>query len=332
MDRASSLSILLHTRMLASSFVPMSHLLPRTRLPRDGSEFDAQECKKALITWAARATDVKEAAAQLDAWKASLQFVELFKKYFPDQYAELASRPNEWTLDPHTRIAPIESRFFALADQHLFPFNTDCMEMIFDEMRHGEDLIPFIPLYSLLPQPDEWDSDVREYDAVRVLFCFTWNNWCAPDEDEWQALQIRFAERGVALPMPIWYPWRGEAYAYRDETRVRDALILLHQGVFFDMASAAGFDWLRTGMDVLFRDSGNVLVDFDEEITVDLPEWSEENVEWLAGEWQVGETLMTVFWNGLHQLTAQPALCAQLIELWNESWLAAPRAIATVRG
>jgi hypothetical protein len=307
----------------------MHHLPPR--LPCDGSEFDAQECKKALIAWSARATDVKEAAAQLDAWKESLQFVELFKRYFPNHYAELASKPEAWALDSHTRIAPIERKFFALVEQHLFPFNADCVEMILEEIRHGEDIIPFIPLYSLVPQPDEWDSDPKEQDAVRVLGCFTWNNWCAPNENEWQALHNRFIERAVTLPTPFWYPWRGEAFAYGDETRLHDTLMALHQAVFFDMACAAGFDWLRTEMEVLFRETGNVLVDFDEEVMIEPPEWSVQSIEWLAGEWQVGEKMMNKFWNGLHQLTKHPALCAQLIELWNESWIATPRALVMPR-
>lgn len=316
--------------MLNSSFVRLKPSARFVHLPRDSSGYNAQECKKALIAWAARATNVKNAVSHLEAWKESLKFIELFKKYFPLQHSELSQKTDAWVLDPRTRIAPNETKFFELVDRHLFPISTDWMEMILQEIRDGDDIIPHIPLYSLLPRSDEWDPDSPDYDAIQVLLCFTWNNWLAPDESGWQALHDRFGEHGAMLPTPIWYPWRGEPFAFGVETHARDALMMLHQSVFFDMTHAVGYEWLRTAVEVLLRETGNILVDLDEEMMIETLDWTEENIEWLTDEWKQGEKMMTAFWSGIHQMTEQPSLCAHLIELWNKSWSVAPRSITMV--
>lgn len=316
--------------MLNSSFIPARHSARRAQLSRDTSTYNAQECKKQLLAWAARATSVNNAVSHLDSWRESLRFVTLFKKYFPAQYAELAQNPNAWLLDSRTRIAPMESKFFELVDHHLFPISVDWMEMILQEIHNGDDIIPHIPLYSLLPRSDEWDSDAPEYDAIQVLLCFTWNNWLAPDEGEWQALHARFAERGASLPTPHWYPWRGQPFALGIETRLRDALMQCHQYVFFEMTRAAGYAWFQTAMQVLFRESGNALIDFDDEMMLETLDWTEENIEWLADGWKQGGKMMTTFWNGIHRMLEQPTICARLVELWNQAWACAPCAIAQV--
>ncbi len=313
------------------SFVPARQLARRTQLPRDVSVYDAHECKKQLLAWAARATRVKNAVSHLDSWRESLRFVTLFKKYFPAQYAELAQDSNAWVLDAPTRIAPMESKFFELVERHLFPVSVDWMEMMLQEIHDGDDIVPHIPLYSLLPRSDEWDSDAPEYDAIQVLLCFTWNNWLAPDESGWQALHARFIERGASLPTPRWYPWRGEPFALGIETRLRDALMQSHQFVFFELTRAEGYAWLQTAMQVFFRESGNALVDFDDEMMMETLDWTEENIEWLTDEWKQGSKMLTTFWNSIHLMLEQPTICARLIELWNQAWACAPRAIAQVR-
>lgn len=303
----------------------------RVRFPHDGSNYNAQECKKALIGWAAKATSVRNATNHLEAWRESLKFVLLFKKYFAVQYEELTSKPDVWILDPRSHIAPIESKFFDLVEQHLFPISVDWMEMILQEIHNGDDIIPHIPLISLLPRSDEWDSEAPEYDAIQVLLCFTWNNWLAPDENGWQALHERFLAHDVTLPAPNWYPWRGETFRLDIESRVRDALMAAHQSVFFEMARHDGFTWLRTTMEVLFRETGNALVDYDEETMMEALDWTEENIEWLAEEWRQGQKMMNTFWDGIHQMLSHPTMCARLIELWNTTWSIAPRAIVMAR-
>ena len=317
--------------MLNSSFVPARRVLQATRTPRDASAYNAQECKKKLLAWAARATSVKNAVSHLDSWRESLRFVALFKKYFPAQYAALAQDQNAWVLDAHSHIAPLERKFFELVDHHLFPIGVDWMEMMLQEIHNGDDIIPHIPLYSLLPRSDEWDSDAPEYDAIQVLLCFTWNSWLAPDESGWHSLYTRFTERGASLPTPHWYPWRGETFALGIETRLRDTLMQCHQHVFFELTRAAGYAWLQTAMQVLFRESGNALVDFDDEMMMETLDWTEENIEWLVDEWGQGRKMMRTFWDGIQFMLEQPTICARLIELWNQAWACTPRAIAQTR-
>lgn len=316
---------------MLQSFVPVRKPALRVHMPREGSGYNAHECKKALLAWAATATGVQDAVAQLEAWRESLKFVALFEKYFPRQYAALAQDRDAWVLDKRTGIAPIEHKFFELVDQQLFPIGVDWMETLLAEIRAGEDVTPYIPLISLLPRPDEWEAEAQEHDAIQLLLCFTWNNWYAPDENGWLGLTARFAERNVQLPEPFWYPWRGDGFAYGGETRVRDALMALHQSVFFELARNAGLDWLKTVMEVLFRETGNLLVDYDEEMVTEPPDWSEENIEWLASEWKYGAVMMNTFWDGIHLLTEQPTLYARIVELWNQAWRIAPRKISITR-
>lgn len=316
---------------MVHSCSPLLRSNARVRFPRDGSAFNARECSKQLIGWAAKATSVQNAVVHLEAWRESLKFVSLFKKYFPVPFAECARNPTVWALDPRTRIAPIESKFFELVEQRLFPISVDWMDLMLQEIHNGDDIVPHIPLVSLLPRADEWDAESPEYDAIQTLLCFTWNNWLAPDESSWHSLYNRFRTRGVILPTPEWYPWRGEILRYDDQACVNDALMAAHQHLFFERARAKGFAWLRTTMEVLFRETGNALVDLDEETMMEALDWTPENIEWLTEEWSQGQKLMNTFWEGIRQMLEHPSVCAQLIELWNASWFAAPRVIASSR-
>lgn len=309
---------------MISRYPKYTHLPRPGRLPLSGRRYDVERCKKALEAWSARGAPVEKAVDHLNAWRESLLFVQLFEKYFPHEYADAARRPKAWRLDAHSRIAPIEQQFFELADARLFPFNTDWMEMTLDEIRHGEDYVPSIPLYAVTPRPDEWEASEQEFPVIQVLLCFSWNNFFAPDEGAhcaaWRDVAAHFAQRGVQLPKPFRYPWNnGEsesALAYR----LHRCWMELHTRVFFEMARAVGLNWLQTTLRVLYRETNNVLVDLDEEMMYEPLEWTQDNLDWLREEWIVGRQMLDTFWQSLKRIQQQPELGAHLIGLWNASW------------
>ncbi len=306
--------------MLFSSHAKYTHLPPPGRLPAHGGRYIVEQCKKELETWAARAAYVEQACAHLIAWRESLQFVRLFEKFFPQEYSEAAREPQSWRLHPQSRIAPIEEQFFDLIESRLFPFGRDWMEMTLEEIRHGHDFLPVIPFISVTPPPDEWDTSSEEYVVIRVLHCFSWDNYFAPDEEQWYGLVVEFANRGVTLPKPMLYPWHGAPQQVNLGFRLQRILMHLHLKNFLAMARAAGYPWLGTTLDVLYRDTNNLLVDIDEEMNYEMFEWTEENLKWLADEWSQGSRLLDTFWQAIQMLQKQPAICAHLIELWNASW------------
>lgn len=305
---------------MISRYPKYTHLPRPGRIPPSGRRYDIDHCKKALEAWSARGSPVEKAVDHLNAWRESLLFVQLFEKYFPREYAAAARRPKAWRLDAHSRIASIEQQFFELADARLFPFSIDWMEMTLDEIRHGEDYVPSIPLYAVTPRPDEWEASAQEYPVIQVLLCFSWNNFFTPDENVWREVAAHFARCGVQLPKPFRYPWNDgdseSALAYR----LHRCRMELHTRVFFQMACTAGLNWLQTTLQVLYRETNNVLVDLDEEMMYEPLEWTEDNVDWLREEWSVGRQMLDTFWQSLNRIQQQPELCARLVELWNASW------------
>lgn len=318
--------------MIASHYPKYTHLQRPGKVPLHGGRYDVERCKKELEAWAARAATVDEAADHLTAWRESLQFVRLFEKYFPQEYAVTARQPNAWLLDSRSRIAPIEQQFFALAESRLFPFGVDWMEMTLQEIRHGEDYLSVIPLCAVIPRPDEWDTSSEQYPVIQVLHCFSWNNYFAPSETDWCDVTAQFAERGVLLPKPMWYPWHDSEFESSLASRLHRSLMQMHMSVFLEMARANGCSWLGTTLQALYHETNNALVDFDEEMMYEPLEWTEDNLDWLIEEWKAGSRMLDTFWGSINLMQKQPEVCARLIELWNASWACATRQLRSPRG
>lgn len=302
-----------------------THLPRPGRAPLHGGRYDVERCKKQLEAWSARAARVDEAADHLTAWRESMVFVRLFQKYFPQEYIATTRQPSAWHLGTRSRIAPIEQKFFALAEANLFPFSVDWMEMMLQEIRHGEDCLPTIPLCAVTPRPDEWDSSNEEYPVIQALHCFSWNNFFTPSGSDWRDMTSQFAERGVLLPKPMRYPWHDGEYESPLAIRLRRAVMSLHMRAFLNLAHVAGYDWLETTLQVLYHETNNALVDFDEEAMYEPLEWTEDNVDWLTEEWKTGSKMLDMFWRSINLMQEKPIVCARLIELWNASWACAPQ-------
>ncbi len=315
--------------MIASHYPKYTHLPRPGRVPLHGGRYAVERCKKELESWAARAVTADEAADHLTAWRESLQFVRLFEKYFPQEYAATARQPKAWLLDSRSRIAPIEQRFFTLAESRLFPFSVDWMEMTLQEIRHGEDYLPVIPLCAVTPRPDEWDPSSEEYPVIQVLHCFSWNNFFAPSESDWRDVASWLAQHGVLVPKPMLYPWHDGGYESPLAIRLRRAVMSIHMRAFLDMARSSSCDWLDTTLQVLYHETNNALVDFDEEMMYEALEWTKDNIDWLIEEWKAGSQMLDTFWRSINTIQKQPELCARLIELWNASWACVPQQLRT---
>ncbi len=231
--------------------------------------------------------DAREAISRLYGLLGKTEILQLYEANFPVQYRKSkASRK----ADTPNGYSPLEKEFFALVDKHLFPIG----DIWFDE----DERIDWIPLEALGLDTEGIENWKISWQVVYALAssCYAEVNWNEVAD---------FLPDGAELPAPV---YRREQYAVdwkRFERKVRRAdPHLKHLDAMLAMgAFDTGCDLLDTPPDVM----GNS----------EMPEWSQENIDWLAKDWQKGKAIIERAHAVGDWLNADPQRLADLIRLWN---------------
>ena len=230
-----------------------------------------------------RVPPVGEALERLEAWKERIVLLQLYRGFFPAQFARsrqsVAPAP-----DNVLGYADREREFFALINAYLFP-----VALPEDHLPRGE-RFPEIPV---LTQAIEWFDDEEFERLPRPVQAFV-------------ALVVGFNEMDWDAILP-------GAPAVLDGMRDMDRFRRLCRragGVFTDAP---------LGVEMLDYSTGNLFLDRTSEMgTPDLA-WSEDTVCFLTAEWSEAKTLLDRFNRLVDRFERNPDALIRLTELWNRA-------------
>jgi hypothetical protein len=117
-------------------------------------------------------TSARDAVAQLGVWADATRILQLYRRYFPDEFARSTASVTIPRTGGEPGYSEREREFLRLVDEHLFPLPDLAFEM---------ERCSCIPLY---PKGIDWDDPPETYclaiRAVMALFVdqdFPWTNW-----------------------------------------------------------------------------------------------------------------------------------------------------------
>jgi hypothetical protein len=120
-------------------------------------------------------TSARDAVAQLGVWADATRLLQLYRRYFPDEFARSTASVTIPRTGGEPGYSEREREFLRLVDEHLFPLPDLAFEM---------ERCSCIPLY---PKGIDWDDPPETYclaiRAVMALFVdqdFPWANWLPP--------------------------------------------------------------------------------------------------------------------------------------------------------
>ncbi len=231
--------------------------------------------------------DAHEAIDRLCWLLGKTEIIQLYQANFPAQYrkskaSRKADRPNG--------LSALEKEFFGLVNKHLFPI----ADIWFDE----DERLDWIPVESLALDPEGIEDWKTSWQVVYALASASY------DEVDWNKVAA-FLPAGAELPATV---YRREKYAVDWKRFVRRARRadphLKHLGDMLAMgAFGTGCDFLDIPPDVM----GNS----------EMPDWTQENIDWLTKEWRKGKTIIDRAEAVGDWLNADPQRLADLIRLWN---------------
>ncbi|MBI5031616.1 MAG: hypothetical protein HZB51_13895 [Chloroflexi bacterium] len=222
----------------------------------------------------------RQAIAQLAVWQESSHILQLYRRYFPQEFA----RSTTSTVVPIHQGEPCyserELEFFRLIDQRLFPLP----EVMYDMER-----LPSIPLY---PQGIDWE-DERENLRLSLRAAMA----LVSDDDSmlWEAwlpvnLRPALGERNWELFDELCRRSRGLA--------VRFPLLLEFVGL----------------------DTGNAWLDSNWECCWENYPWEESAMEYLRKEWRKAKRIFAQLNPLLDRMDQHPRYwLKQLVKLWNRA-------------
>ncbi|CAG0942610.1 hypothetical protein ANRL1_00996 [Anaerolineae bacterium] len=222
----------------------------------------------------------RQAIAQLAVWQESSHILQLYRRYFPQEFA----RSTTSTVVPIHQGEPgyseRELEFFRLIDQRLFPLP----EVMYDMER-----LPSIPLY---PQGIDWE-DERENLRVSLRAAMAlasdddsmlWEAWLPanlrpePGERNWEQLaELCRTARGLAARFPLLLEFVG-------------------------------------------LDTGNVWLDSNWECCWENYPWEEAAMEYLRKEWRKAQQIFAQLNPLLDQMDKHPRYwLKRLVNMWNRA-------------
>jgi len=225
-------------------------------------------------------TSACTAVEQLGVWSESTRILQLFRKYFPQQFARSTASTSIPIHQDERGYSERELEFFRLVDEHLFPLP----EIMFDMER-----LSSIPIY---PQGVDWE-DERENMRLSLRAAMA----LVSDDDGmlWEAW----------LPLHL-RPERGERDWDRLAEMCRNAKGL-----------AKRFPLL---LDLVALNTGNLWLDQNWECCCDDYPWEEMAVEYLKKEWRKAQRIFAQLNPLLDHMDKHPRYwLRRLVKLWNSA-------------
>ena len=232
--------------------------------------------------------DPPEAIARLQWLLGRTDILQLYQANFPAQYrkskaARRAEKPNGYS--------PLELEFFALVAKHLFPIADLC----FDE----DERCDWIPVETAALDP-EGIEDWRT--AWQVVFALAQDAYTDVD---WNKVAESLPAE-AELPAPVIR--RGEYEVDWKRFLRRAARADPHLKHLEAMLSMVTFN------------TGNNFLDITPDMmgSSEMPDWTQENIDWLAKEWQKAQPIIDRAMDVGEWLEAEPQRLADLIRCWNK--------------
>jgi hypothetical protein len=234
--------------------------------------------------------DAEEAIDWLRRLLDQTHILQLYQAYFPARYHR---SKKSLCAEGSEVYSPREMEFFQLVSERLFPI-ADC---ILDEIEERSDAIP-LETAALDPEGiEDWSM------TWKVLFSFA--EGCSPYTDiDWNKVQ-EWLPPGADLPVAV--------------TSRRDYDVDWKK--FFRRAARLHprLKHLQTAIEVVAFSTGNNFLDipYDMLYNSDMPDWTVENIDWLAGEWRRAQPIIKKSNAVAKWLEARPQRLADLIALYN---------------
>jgi len=223
-------------------------------------------------------TSACTAVEQLGVWAESTRILQLYRQYFPQQFARSTASTSIPIHQDERGYSERELEFFRLVDEHLFPLP----EMMFDMER-----LSSIPIY---PQGVDWED---ERESMRLSLRAAMALVSEDDGMLWEAW----------LPSHL-RPERGERDWDRLAETCRNAKGL-----------AVRFPLL---LDLVALNTSNLWLDQNWECCCDDYPWEEMAVEYLKKEWRKAQRIFAQLNPLLDHMDKHPRYwLRRLVKLWN---------------
>ena len=225
-------------------------------------------------------TSACTAVEQLGVWAEATRILQLYRKYFPQQFAHSTASTSIPIHHDERGYSERELEFFHLVDEHLFPLP----EMMFDVER-----LSSIPIY---PQGVDWEDEREDMRlCLRVAMALVsdddgmlWESWLPP--------HLR--------------PERGERDwdCFAEMCRHAKGLARRFQ-LLLDLAALS---------------TGNLWLDSNWEFCCDDYPWEEMAVEYLNKEWRKAQRIFAQLNPLLDHMDKHPRYwLRRLVRLWNSA-------------
>jgi hypothetical protein len=235
--------------------------------------------------------DAEAAIERLGYLLGRTDILLLYRHYFPKAYRESHASP--WCASPNGH-SPRELEFFQLVSTRLFPI----AEAVMDGIDERCDAIPL--------ETAALDPEVIENWSVpwQMLFTFVEGGSGYGESIDWNAVQT-WLPPGADLPAPV---TSRRGYDVNWKRFLRRAA-RLHPRL----------KHLRVALQVAGFSTGNNFLDvpYDMLYNSEMPEWTAENVDWLAKEWRRAQPIIKQANAVTRWLEARPKRLADLIALFN---------------
>ncbi|CAG0941138.1 hypothetical protein ANRL1_00400 [Anaerolineae bacterium] len=227
---------------------------------------------------AIRFMPAREAVAQLGVWQESSRILQLYRQYFPQEFARSTASTSVPIHHGEPGYSMRELEFFGRIDQSLFPLPS----MLFDMER-----LPNIPVY---PMGVDWE-DERENTRLSLRAAMAlvsdddtmlWEAWLPPH------LRPLSGERD--------WKYFAELCRHAKGLAVRFPLLL----------------------ELVALDTGNLWLDASWDTSWDEYPWEEKAIEYLKNEWRKAQRIFAQLDPLLDRMDKHPRYwLTRLVKLWN---------------
>jgi len=227
---------------------------------------------------AIRFIPAREAVAQLAVWQESSRILQLYRRYFPQEFTHSTAGTQVPIQHHEPGYSERELEFLNLVDQRLFPLP----EMMFDNER-----LPSIPIY---PQGVDWEDEPENIRlslraAMALVSGDDWIQW-----ETWLSPHLR--------PLSGERDWKCFAELCRHTKGLAVRFPLLLELVALDTGNL----WLDTSWDASWEEYP----------------WEEEAIEYLKKEWQEAQRIFAQLDPLLDRMDKHPRYwLTRLVKLWN---------------
>lgn len=217
---------------------------------------------------------IAEARDYLAQRLQSIQFLAMYRAYFPDKYASSTQRA--FPVDEEA-YSPLEAEFLDLVNEYLFPIHLEFM--LYASAREERSLT--IPVRSM--GMDWWNMETDDLSAGWHLLLYLAGEIKG---DAFFTLQPHFHQEadsplsGIPWPQISWSTF---------ETYWKEAAKELHSSVAY----------LPRAIELVYGETENVLLDSNDETPIEDCLWTRQDMEFLINEYRAAEQII----NNVNELT-----------------------------